>query len=217
MIKELLSETESILSGLSSCRKLLPDMYTDMRYPQFLPVMTFHVDRYDVAGFGHIMIMHTLTKMGMELLTMSFMPSEAVLLPYLLIDAMNMKKKRCVFAEYYGCGYNRLYDRPLEEVYEKYRHLPDYTEKDHWYIKERLPYSLIKSGPEDDLLQMAAGSVSSYMASVGDAGYDKDYLPMLKSFRERMITKGNPASRTLKMMLKEDGARDFIEKAVMPL
>ena len=64
---------------------------------------------------------------------------------------------------------------------------------------------------------MATGSVSSYLSSVGDAGYDKDYLPMLKAFRDQMVTKGNPSTRTLKMMLKEDGAREFYEKAVMPL
>ena len=70
------------------------DCYTNMKYPKLLPVMRFRVDRYNVSGFGQVMIMHTTTKMGMELITMSFMPSECVDLPYLLIDAMSMKKKR---------------------------------------------------------------------------------------------------------------------------
>ena len=62
------------------------------------------------------MIMHTTTKMGMELITMSFMPSECVDLPYLLLDAMSMKKKSCVFVEYYGCGMEELTDDGLKAV-----------------------------------------------------------------------------------------------------
>ena len=119
--------------------KLPEDQYSLMKYPKFLPLMVFNVDRYRVRGFGHVMIMHTSTKMGMELLTLSLMPGEGMTLPYLLIDAMSMKKKRCVFVEYYGCGYEPLSEIGLREVYEKYRSLPEYPEKPNWYIRERRP------------------------------------------------------------------------------
>ena len=197
---------------------LLPeDSYTNMKYPKLLPLMRFRVDRYQVSGFGYVMLMHTTTKMGMELITMSFMPSECITLPYLLVDAMSMKKKRCVFVEYYGCGMEELADDALKDVYDDYRDLPDYDEKDNWYIKERLPYSLIKTGESDQLINMASDSIKAYLGSVSAAKFIPEYKDKLKAFRERMIVDGNPSSKTLNMLLKEDGARTFMENVIMPL
>ena len=193
------------------------DRYTNMKYPKLLPLMRFRVDRYKVPGFGHVMLMHTMTKMGMELITMSFMPSECITLPYLLVDAMSMKKKRCVFVEYYGCGMEDLADDALKDVYDDYRDLPDYDEKENWYIKERMPYSLIKTGEPDLLMNMASDSVKAYLGSVSGAKFIPEYKDKLKAFRERMIVDGNPSSKTLNMLLKEDGARTFMENVIMPL
>lgn len=216
MIAAIKQRTVEIING--SGGTLLPeDRFTDMKYPKFLPLMRFRVDRYKVPGYGHVMLMHTKTKMGMELITMSFMPSECITLPYLLVDAMSMKKKRCVFVEYYGCGMNDLADEALQDVYEDYRDLPDYNEKENWYIKERMPYSLIKTGDAVQLENMACDSVRAYLGSVRSGRFIPEYNDKLKAFRERMITDGNPSSKTLNMLLKEDGARLFFETAVMPL
>ena len=139
MIGEIKKIAADILTKSNAV--LLPeDRYTNMKYPNLLPLMRFHVDQYNVHGFGHVMMMHTTTKMGMELITVSFMPSECVDLPYLLLDAMSMKKKRCVFVEYYGCNMEELTDDALKDVYDDYRDLPDYEEKDNWYVKEIMPY-----------------------------------------------------------------------------
>lgn len=203
---------------LTSNAVLLPeDCYTNMKYPKLLSVMRFRVDRFAVPGFGHVMIMHTATKMGMELITMSFMPSELVDLPYLLIDAMSMKKKRCVFVEYYGCGMEELADDALKDVYDDYCGLPDYEEKENWYIKERTPYSLIKTGEIDELVSMAVDSVKAYLGSVRNTRFIPEYNDKLKAFRQRMIVLGNPSSKTLNMLLKEEGARTFMETVIMPL
>ncbi len=216
MIGELKKRASDIL--LKSNAVLLPeDGYTNMKYPSLIPLMRFRVDQYNVDGFGHVMMMHTTTKMGMELLTMSFMPSESVNLPYLLIDAMSMKKKRCVFVEYYGCGMEDLVDHSLKEVYDKWSFLPDYIEKENWYIKERRPYSLIKSGEENELTDMALDSVKAYLGSISEAKIVPEYEDKLRSFRERMIVEGNPSSKTLNMLLKKDGARVFMERVIMPI
>lgn len=216
MIDTLLHKTTEIL--VSNEAVLLPeDRYSDMKYPSLLPLMHFHVDQYDLKGFGHIMSMHTTTKMGMELLTVSFMPAELPDLPYLLIDAMSMKKKRCVFVEYYGCGRDGFNDAGLKEVYDKWKGLPDYEEKDNWYIRERMPYSLIKSGGENELSAMALDSVRAYLGAFPSCRTDPAYEDQLRDFRERMIRLGNPSSKTLKLLLKEDGAREFMENVIMPL
>jgi hypothetical protein len=216
MIGEIKKIAADILTK-SNAVHLPEDRYTNMKYPKLLPLMRFRVDQYSVPGFGHVMMMHTTTKMGMELITMSFMPSECVDLPYLLLDAMSMKKKRCVFVEYYGCNMEELTDDALKDVYDDYRDLPDYEEKDNWYIKERMPYSLIKTGEEDELVKMASDSVSAYLGSVRNTKFMPEYKDRLKAFRERMITDGNPSSKTLNMLLKEDGARIFMENVIMPL
>lgn len=215
MISNMKNAVLSILEE-ASARKLPDNQYSHMKYPKLLALMNFYVDRYEIPGFGRVMIMHTQTKMGMELLTMSFMP-DGICLPYLLVDAMTMKQKRCVFVEYYGCGYENLEEERLMEVYEQYKMLPDYAEKPNWYIQERRPYSLIKSGEEQQLLQMAADSISAYLKSIPDAGNDPAYNECLKAFRQRMISEGNPSSRTLEMLLKKDGAVAFMKDVVMPL
>ena len=217
MIKTIKHEVEEILSGGEGIRKLPEDRYSEMKYPKILSVMHFHVDQYEIAGFGHLMIMHTTTKMGMELITMSFMPSEAVSLPYLLVDAMSMKKKRCVFVEYYGCGKADFEDEALKEVYERYCKLPDYEEKEQWYIRERQPYSLIKAGEEAELIRMTSDSVKAYLGAARDARTDPEYPKLLEAFRQRMIHEGNPSDKVLKMLLKEDGAETFMKNVIMPL
>jgi hypothetical protein len=216
MISTIKQKAVNLLSDNNAV--LLPeDRYTNMKYPKLLPLMRFRVDRYKVPGFGHVMLMHTTTKMGMELITMSFMPSECVDLPYLLVDAMSMKKKRCVFVEYYGCGMEELSDEKIKDVYDDYRNLPDYEEKENWYIKERMPYSLIKTGEPDELVNMAEASIKAYLGSVNHTRFIPEYEDKLRSFRERLITEGNPSSKTLNMILKEDGARTFMETVIMPL
>ena len=215
MIELLKQNIETILNGKSFIREDA-GIYSRMQYPKFLPLMNFYVDRYEDKGKLHLMIMHTKTKMGMELLTMSFMP-QGITVPYLLIDAMTMKKTRCVFVEYYGCGREDFPDERLKEVHERYGRLPDYAEKENWYISERRPYSLIKTGEEEELLQMSADSVKAYLDCLAQAPFDPDYEKQLAAFRDRMIIEGNPSSKTLEMLLKKDGAVRFMKDVVMPI
>ena len=144
--------------------------------------------------------MHTTTKMGMELLTLSFMPGEGKTLPYLLMDIMEMKKKRCVFVEYYACGNQNLQCEDLKDVWEMYKDLPEYEEKPGWYIAEREPFSLIKTGEKEKLISMAVDSVSVYLSMIEKNGTD-----------------GNPSSKTLNMLLGKEGADRFMREIVMPI
>ena len=216
MIKTILEFADYSLIK-AGARKLLEDKYSHMKYLSFLPLMHFYVDQYELEGFGHVMSMHTTTKMGMELLTLSFMPNSGKNLPYLLMDSMTMKNKRCVFVEYYGCGNSDLNDAALKSVYEEYKSLPDYDEKPGWYISEREPYSLIKTGTEDELTEMATASLNAYLSSIESSVVDPGYTIKREAFRKRMIEDGNPSSKTLEMLLKKDGAVKFMKEVVMPL
>ena len=216
MIETMKRDILSVLDEETVYATYPKDAYSEMTYPRFLPLMRFYVTRYAVEGFGHLMIMHTKTKMGMELLTCSFMPKDGILLPYLLLDAMSMKKKRCVFVEYYGCGQEGLYEERLLEVSRRYAGLPDYPEKGNWYVEEREAPSLIKTGEAEELVAMAKDSVRAYLSSIKEAGHDPSYTEKLLDFREKMITQGNPSSATLERLLKKDGAVTFMKDVVMP-
>ena len=215
MINRLKQELEQALLEVS-IQKIDDERYAHMRYPKLIALMDFYVDRYRIEDFGYLMVMHTKTKMGMELLTMSFMP-DGVTLPYLLIDAMTMKKKRCVFVEYYGCGHAPLIEDRMKEVYESYKDLPEYQEKPNWYISERRPYSLIKTGEEQELIDMAGDSIRTYLSSIQEAKQDPAYKEKLEAFRRRMIEEGNPSSKPRDMLLTEEGAIAFMKEVVMPL
>lgn len=217
MISELNSRLLGAVQSASSVEELPHDSYTDMAFPSLLKLMKFRTDRYKVENFGHLMVMHTTTKMGMELLTLSFMPSGGLTVPYLLVDAMEMKQKRCVFVEYYGCGMEGLESSRLEELYESQRLLPDYAEKPNWYVGERESYSLIKTGTEQQLVNMAVTSVEMYMAGLQDAHVDPAYRERLSAFRQRMIDEGNPSSSTLHLLLGKKGVEEFMKRVVMPL
>jgi len=217
MITQLKEKVMKEVEGSMPCTPLPEDMYTDMSFPRIIKLMKFRTDRYSLEGYGKLMSMHTTTKMGMELLTLSFMPSSGLNVPYLLMDCMSVKDKRCVFVEYYGCGNKDLVHGALEEVHANYSSLPDYSEKDGWYIAEREPYSLIKSGTEDELVSMACDSVKAYLSMVPLAHEDSGYRAQLEAFRTRMTEEGNPSSSTMRLLLGRVGAERFMKAAVMPL
>jgi len=216
MIRAILENVNREL--LSRKAERLPeDEYSHMKYLRWLPLMRFDVERYHLENYGSVFCMHTTTKMGMELLTLSFMPGEGKTLPYLLMDIMEMKKKRCVFVEYYACGNQDLQCEDLKGVWEMYKDLPEYEEKPGWYIAEREPYSLIKTGEKEQLISMAVDSVSAYLSMIEKNGTDQKYPEQLRAFRERMITDGNPSSKTLNMLLGKEGADRFMREIVMPI
>lgn len=217
MIAEIKRQVMEAVGESVRCTPLPADEYTDMAFPSIIKLMKFRTDRYELEGFGKLMIMHTVTKMGMELITLSFMPSSGLTLPYFLLDAMSMKKKRCVFAEYYGCGNTGLESGALRELYESQRLLPDYSEKPNWYVEERENYSLIKTGTEQQLINMAVMSVKAYLSMIPLAHEDPEYKEQLRAFRQRMIDEGNPSSSTLHLLLGTYGAERFMKQEVMPL
>ena len=197
------------------------DAYTKMQWPKLLPMMKFLVTRYTVKGFGHLMFMRTRAMGGlMQLCTISFMPSEGLTVPYLLIDCMTMKQKRTVFIEYYDCTADGVKSEMLDEVAKKYESVPDYSEKPAWYITERMPCSLIKGvedGNEEALKNMLKDSIEAYLKVAAGAETKEENLKGLKAFQNRMVKEGNPSSATMEKLLKKDGAETFFRTVVMPL
>ncbi len=200
---------------------IAPDRYKFMKYPRLLPMMKFSVSCFEIEDLGHLMVMNTNGMGGaMKLQTLSFTPNTGKEIPYLLIDTMSMKKKALAYVEYYNCTGKDLHFDLLKKIKEKYQSLPDYAEKDAWYIRERTEDSLIKGGENADenlLFEMVKESLNAYLAIAKDAPADARSLAGLKAFQERMLKEGNPSEGTMVKVLGKDGYEEFYKGCIMPL
>lgn len=212
----------------NKCVETTREEYADFSYPKFFKMMKFQTHQYSVEGFGKVMFMHTNAMGGlMNLLTVSFMPSTGIKMPYLLIDMMSMKKKKACFVEYYDCTGKKLSYDSLMAIKKKHESVSEYEEKQAWYVGERMPESLIKGGKvkgsdeassmEKYLLDIARESFDAYMKLIGISETDPSCLDGLKAFKHRMQTEGNPSDSTMRTVLGEEGAKKFFDEYVMPL
>ena len=190
------------------------DNYSEAKYPKLLPVMRFHVRRFEVKDLGHLFIMHTESKIGMELITVSLAAGSGKNVPYVLIDMMSMKGKDTVMVEYYDCTDGKIDSAAFDAVKEKYRSLGDYHEDAAWYVKERAPYALIKRGDGDTMIRMVYDSLAAYAKTAAAADSDPANRERLTAFRERMISEGNPASEITEKLFGKEGAKDFFRSCV---
>lgn len=202
--------------------------YAEFSYFKHIKLMKFTTRQFEIEGFGNLMFMHTNAMGGlMKLLTVSFMPNSGIEMPYLLIDLMSMKKKKACFVEYYDCTGKSLSFEALQKIRQKYSDVPEYDEKPAWYIKERMPESLIKGGKvesvpkaeklEQQLLTLVNDSFAAYMSLISDAKIDLSCLLGLQKFKERMQKEGNPSDATMRRVLGEEGAKQFFDEYVMPM
>ena len=202
-------------------KDVTPDKYRFMKYPKLIPMMKFSVSCYEIEDIGHLMIMNTNGMGGaMKLQTLSFTPNTGKDIPYLLIDSMVMKKKALAYVEYYNCTQKNLNIEGLGKVKEKYKNVPDYAEKDAWYIKERTQDSLIKGGENADenlLYDMVRESIDAYLAAAKEAPADKENLIGLKAFQNRMLKEGNPSEGTMVKVLGKEGYEEFYTTCIMPV
>lgn len=198
-----------------------PDQYASMKYPSLIPFMRFTVHQFQVEGYGNLMTMDTIAMGGlMKLCTSVFTPSSGKGIPFLLIDNMSMRDKHLAYVEYYDCTANTSPIPASENQKAEFSLIPDYNEKQAWYVSCRTPYSLIKGGKGvgiEALDDMVRTCVHRYCAFAVVAKTDEVNLSGLKAFQNEMIDKGNPSSETLKKVLGEKGAADFFRSVIMPV
>lgn len=210
-----------IAKDKAELKEITPAKYVKMKYPKLLPMMKFSVSQYEVKGFGYITTVDTNAMFGlMRLSTIVFTPSDGCSVPFLLIDTMDMKNKHLAYVEYYDCAAEPSVIEGSDKYVEKYSGIPDYAEKEAWYIARRTPYSLIKGGeniPAETLSTMVINCVKDYLDALKTAPKDNKNILGLKEFQHDMMTLGNPSSDTLSRVLGDDGAREFFEKVIMKL
>ena len=201
-------------------REVTPAAYAAMKYPKLVPMMRFTCHQYVLDGFGGLFVMDTSAMGGlMKLSTMVFTPYSGLNVPFLLIDTMEMKKKRLAYVEYYDCTAHGAVLPDTEGQKEEFAFLPDYGETPAWYTARRTPYSLIKGGEGVEaapLEAMALTCVDRYLAGAKAADFEPDNLEGLRAFQQDMVTLGNPSSATLGKVLGKEGAEAMFRTVIMP-
>lgn len=195
--------------------------YRSMKYPSAFPIMWFYTSQFMVASIGNLFIMETNVMMGrMYLTTVVFTPLAKTALPFLLIDGLSTEKKNICYVEYYdltpdGCD---IVDSQTQRA--EFADIPDYKERNAWYVPRRTPYSLIKGGKGVDemtLCKMALTCVERYLASNKPCENPGKHFENLEKFQQEMIEKGNPSSSILKKVLGREGAAEMFKTAIMPV
>lgn len=192
--------------------------YRVLKYPAPFSIMKMEIHKYKIEDFGYLMIMNTSMLGLMRLTTLSFTPSSGKNVPYLLIDTMAMGKKRLAYVEFYNTTH--LTYPTLEDLSAKYQDIPNYNEHDAWYVKERMKGSLIKCGDrklENQLFTMIIDAIKTYKTVITYADKNNDNLNMLRALADRMMTEGNPSSKTLNKVLGPEKAQTFFKEIIMPL
>lgn len=201
--------------------EITPAQYAAMSYPRLIPIMRFTCLQYALDGFGNLFTMDTSAMGGlMKLTTLVFTPSSGKEVPFLLIDTMEMRKKRLAYVEYYDCTARGASLPGMEGQGQEFAALPDYTEKPAWYVSRRTPYSLIKGGQGADpqaLEAMVLTCADRYLAGAKAAPADPANLEGLRTFQADMLNLGNPSSETLNKVLGEEGARAMFQNSIMPV
>jgi len=193
-----------------------------MKWPRHIGLMKLEAHRYDVQDYGNLLTLNTNAMGLMKLATIVLTPNQGLDVPLLLIDVMKMGKKRVVFVEYYNlCACQS--DILVEDLHQKYKYLADYKEKDHWYVKEREPYSLIKTCSDDRIVQGIlkdeADAYGQWCLQAMQTGnkHQEQNIKQLKLFQHRMIQEGNPSQKTLERVLGKEKAELFFRHCIMPV
>ena len=124
-----------------------------------------------------------------------------------------------MYVEYYDCTKGGARLPSAETQKDEFSYLADYPEKDAWYIKRRMPCSLIKGGEnasEEKLREMAVSCVRRYLDAAENSGTHPENFGGLRTFQEQMWTLGNPSVGTMTKVLGKDGAERFFKAVIMP-
>ena len=204
----------AVLQEKFPLKKITPEKYRTMG--SFL--MRFHLEQYEVEGLGNLCVLKTRAVLGlMNLLTVVVTPSSGRNVPFLLIDTMDMGKKHLCYVEYYDCTLNGADKDKFLAASAPYADVENYDEKPAWYVSERMAGSLIKTGDQARLQQMALDALTAYAQQAAAAPVKPENIEGLKTFQQRMIREGNPSTAALTKTLGREGAEEFFRTVVMPV
>ena len=176
--------------------------------------MKFRTRVFDAEGAGRLCLMEMKGPAGlMHMDTGVFSPTEKDG-PLFSFDYIKAAGKETFILELYDTTISHPAFAGLEEVKERYAHVPAHDPGEHWYDNLRLPVSDFKGGRKvrDDIFPMMRDYSELYFRILeGCAPCDPDEKKKCNAaFVDGLLENGGPAVDAFRKMMGEDKTEEFL-------
>lgn len=177
--------------------------------------MRFSVEAYHAEGFGHVSVMTAKGFFGlMKMDTLMIVPLESDL-PLYSYDRIYAMGNDTLIVELYDTLTRPLDLTSLEEVKEKFAHLPERDPGEHWYDHIKLHQSISKKGKktqEKDLDALTVAHFEAYLNAPASAVSSKEQKRELSArYVNGLLEQGGPSTDVFKKSLGEEKTRRLFE------
>ncbi len=177
--------------------------------------MRFSVEAYHAEGFGHVSVMTAKGFCGlMKMDTLMIVPVESDL-PLYSYDRIYAMGNDTLIVELYDTLTRPLDLTSLEEVKEKFTHLPEREPGEHWYDHIKLNQSISKKGKktqEKDFDALAVAHFEAYLNAPASTVSSKEQKRELSArYVNGLLEQGGPSTDVFKKSLGEEKTRRLFE------
>lgn len=166
-------------------------------------VMKFQIWAFHAEGLGHVSAMQASGMFGlMKMDTLIINPTEKDM-PLFSYDRVHAMGNDTLIYELYDTILEKADLNRVEDVKEKYRHLPDHDLGEHWYDSIKLAISLSKKGKKVHTAAFDACAMeylAAYLEDAAEADYCEPAGKKEKAsvYVEGLLTNGGPSTDVFK-------------------
>ena len=166
-------------------------------------VMKFQIWAFHAEGLGHVSAMQASGMLGlMKMDTLIINPTEKDM-PLFSYDRVHAMGNDTLIYELYDTILEKADLNRVEDVKEKYRHLPDHDLGEHWYDSIKLAISLSKKGKKVHTAAFDACAMeylAAYLEDAAEADYCEPAGKKEKAsvYVEGLLTNGGPSTDVFK-------------------
>lgn len=166
-------------------------------------VMKFQIWAFHAEGLGHVSAMQASGMFGlMKMDTLIINPTEKDM-PLFSYDRVHAMGNDTLIYELYDTILEKADLNRVEDVKEKYRHLPDHDLGEHWYDSIKLAISLSKKGKKVHTAAFDACAMeylAAYLEDAAEADYCEPAGKKEKAsvYVEGLLSNGGPSTDVFK-------------------
>ena len=166
-------------------------------------VMSFQIWAFHAEGLGHVSAMQASGMFGlMKMDTLIINPTEKDM-PLFSYDRVHAMGNDTLIYELYDTILEKADLNRVEDVKEKYRHLPDHDLGEHWYDSIKLAISLSKKGKKVHSAAFDACAMEyleAYLEDAAEADYCEPAGKKEKAsvYVEGLLSNGGPSTDVFK-------------------
>lgn len=170
--------------------------------------MIFTVEAYEARGLGHVSVMRAKGFFGlMKMDTLMIVPKEKDL-PLYSYDRIHAMGNDTLIVELYDTLTEALELSALDEIKEKYAHLPERDPGKHWYDNIKLPQSISKKGKKmqtNDLDALMTEHFIAYLnAPAGEVSDKTKKKELSVGYVNGLLSQGGPSTDVFKKTFGEE-------------